>query len=52
VLLGNFPLPGADKEAGVILFRIVFRPVAGTALAGSFQSPGRGVFWFEVRSAG
>lgn len=55
--LANIPPLRADKKAGVILFRIVFRPVAGRALseatlAGSFQSPGRGVFRFEACSAG
>jgi hypothetical protein len=39
--IGEFLPSGADKDAGVILF-----------LTGSFQSPGRGGFLFEVCSAG
>jgi hypothetical protein len=50
--IGEFLPSGADKDAGVILFRIAFRPIAGMALTGSFQSPGRGGFLFEVCSAG
>lgn len=50
VQLANAPPLQSDFKSGVILFRIVFRPIAGTALsevilAGSFQGPGRGVFF-------